>query len=102
MKLIWTDEAEETFNNILLYLASEFSERIADKFYNECYKILDQIKREPFLFRKTEIEAVRKAVIHKFSTLYYRVDPKKPSLFYFSFLTQDKIQTDYLSIPNFA
>ncbi|MDP2686063.1 MAG: type II toxin-antitoxin system RelE/ParE family toxin [Aequorivita sp.] len=77
MKLIWTDEAEETFSNILLYLASEFSERVADKFYNECYKILGQIKKEPFLYRKTEIESVHKVVIHKFTTLYYRLDLEK-------------------------
>lgn len=77
MRLIWTDEAEETFNDILLYLTSEFSERIANKFYDECYNTLDQIKREPFLFRKTELEPVRKAVVHKFTTLYYRADLEK-------------------------
>lgn len=73
MKLIWTEEAEETFRNILIYLSSEFSERDAEKFYDESYKILDQIKIEPFLFKRTEIKLVHKALIHKFTTLYYRV-----------------------------
>ncbi len=80
MKIIWTVGAEESFRNILLYLSSEFSEREAEKFYDDCYKVLDQIKNEPYLFIKTELEFVHKAVIHKFTTLFYSVAIKDDAI----------------------
>ncbi len=80
MTIIWTDEAETSFTNILLYLTSEFSNRITQKFYNDSYKVLNQITIDPFLFRKAEIQNVHRAVIHKFTSLYYKVDLEKNSI----------------------
>ncbi len=80
MNVIWTEGAEADFRNILLYLSSEFSEREAEKFYDDSFKVLDQIIIDPFLFGKTEIQSVRKAVIHKFTTLFYTVDAEKEAI----------------------
>src|SRR5690606_6301268 len=80
MNVIWTAEAEETFRVILFYLSSEFSERRAEKFYDECYDVLKQIKIDPFLFKETEIKLTHKAVIHKFTTLFYKVNLEENSI----------------------
>ncbi|MEM0518189.1 MULTISPECIES: type II toxin-antitoxin system RelE/ParE family toxin [Aequorivita] len=85
MNLIWTENAEETFYEILLYISTEFSERNAQKFYDESHKMLERIALEPYLFSVSEKKSIRKAVIHKYTTLFYFVDTETDTIYLFSF-----------------
>jgi len=73
-KIFWTDHAlmelRETFN----YLEKNWSETEIKKLSRKIDKTLELISSNPELFSKTEIkENVRRVVITKHNSLYYRI-----------------------------
>ena len=72
-KIIWSPSSEEDFANILVYLASEWDEKVAIKFVDLVDAILMQISNNPRQFPIINKNYnVRKCVITKYNTLYYR------------------------------
>jgi len=72
-KIIWSPQSEEDFENILNYLASEWDADVAIKFIDLVDALLKQIasnpRQFPLIHKKYNI---RKCVITKHNTFYYR------------------------------
>lgn len=85
MKVIWTSEAEGTFDEIMDYLEKEFSQKQMDTFYFECHDVVDLIKSNPYLYKSADKINVHKAVIHKYTTLYFEVNTNIDSIILLSF-----------------
>jgi plasmid stabilization system protein ParE len=76
MRISITDEAKEQVANIADYLASEWSPRIRDNFLHKIDKAVFTISQMPFAFPEAEnLPDIRRCVIHKYTSIYYRVKP---------------------------
>ena len=72
-KIIWSPNSEEDFENILDYLASEWDAKVAIKFIDLVDALLLQIANNPRQFPLIHKKYnVRKCVLTKHNTLYYR------------------------------
>jgi plasmid stabilization system protein ParE len=71
----WTDHALDELNSIYEYLIVNFTERELRNLAVEIEHLTYLISINPYLFQESEIKkGVRKAVILKFNTLYYRIE----------------------------
>lgn len=72
-KIIWSPKSEKDLEIILEYLSTEWDESVAQKFIDIVDVLLDQIlinpKQFPLIHKKLTI---RKCVITKHNTLFYR------------------------------
>ena len=72
-KIIWSPLSEEDFDNILNYLAAEWDADVATKFIDLVDALLVQIANNPRQFPLIHKKYnIRKCVITKHNTLYYR------------------------------
>ncbi|WP_299058648.1 type II toxin-antitoxin system RelE/ParE family toxin [uncultured Polaribacter sp.] len=71
-KILWTDHALKELADTYEYLKIHFSERELKRLSTELHNTLNLISRNPFLFPLSENKKVRKVVIRKFNTMYYR------------------------------
>lgn len=85
MKIIWTLEAERSFDDIMDYLEKEFSQKQMDTFYFDCQNVVELIKSNPYLYMSAEKTDIHKAVIHKYTTLYFEIDEHSDSIILLSF-----------------
>ncbi|WP_341903775.1 type II toxin-antitoxin system RelE/ParE family toxin [Fluviicola taffensis] len=79
MQIVWTDKADETFDQINAYILKKFTQKEVDDFVLKTYEVLKVIKSHPKLYPLSKIKkykSTRKAVIHPHSTLYYRISNK--------------------------
>ena len=71
--IVWSPSAESDFANILGYLQENWEERVTNQFIDLTEDILTQIsinpKQFPLIHKK---EKIRKCVITKHNTLFYR------------------------------
>lgn len=72
-KIIWSPEAEKTFEEIINYLEINWSEKEIRKFVSETEKIIFLLQQNPFLFRGSEKENVYEALIGKQNLLLYQI-----------------------------
>jgi plasmid stabilization system protein ParE len=72
-EIIWSPLAEKDFEDILDYLVKEWNAEIAFKFIDITDHLLNQIAKQPnqftLIYKKLK---VRKCVISKHNSLYYR------------------------------
>ncbi|MCF8226738.1 MAG: type II toxin-antitoxin system RelE/ParE family toxin [Bacteroidales bacterium] len=81
MKISWTPTARKTYFKVLDHLAEEWTKREVENFINEVESLLDQIKSNPEMFQASRKKKnVRKGLITKHNTLYYRIKPRKKEL----------------------
>lgn len=76
MNIVWTSEAESSFEKIITYIRTWFTEKEVDRFILDTYEIIKIIQTHPKLFPISKIRkfrSTRKAVIHPHSTLFYRI-----------------------------
>ena len=73
-KILWTDHALNELAETYEYLETHFTEREMKTLATEIDKMLKLISRNPNLFPKSGPYKIRKAVIRKFNTLYYRAN----------------------------
>ena len=71
--VIWSPAAEEDFRSILEYLQNKWSQRVINKFINKIDDNIGLILEDPKIFPiiNQELE-IRKSVVTKQNTLYYR------------------------------
>src|SRR5690606_17425491 len=73
-KVIWSDEAENSFLKVVDDLLFRWTEREANIFINRTEKLIKQISLHPYLFRAYYKDAsIRQAILHKNVTMSYRV-----------------------------
>ncbi len=66
---------------MLNFLEETWSIRDVEKFINEVDNILELISKKPYLFEASrKSKNIRKGLITKHNTLYYRVKPKKQEI----------------------
>jgi plasmid stabilization system protein ParE len=81
MKISWTPTAKKTYFKVLEYLAENWTKREVKKFINEVDSLLTQITENPEVFQASgKKKNIRKALINKNNTLYYRIKPKEKEL----------------------
>ncbi|TVR73088.1 MAG: type II toxin-antitoxin system RelE/ParE family toxin [Marinilabiliales bacterium] len=81
MKISWTPTAKRTYFKVLDYLAENWTKREVTNFMNEVESLLTQITDNPEMFQASRKKKnVRKALITKHNTLYYRIKPKNKEL----------------------
>ncbi len=74
MKIVWTKTSELTLDEIIEYIKNEFGNLVAEKYYFDVIKTVDDIEINPELFPIYQHKAeVRKAVINKKTILYYQI-----------------------------
>ena len=69
----WTKRAVESFENIVEYIEENWSEASAKKFVQKTNKLLEQIAENPEICQQVEGVNVKRCVITKQTSLYYRV-----------------------------
>lgn len=74
-KILWTDHALEELKWTIEYLEINFTKKELSKLSKEIENVIYLISKNPKLFQESTIKkGVRKAVILKFNTMYYRVN----------------------------
>jgi plasmid stabilization system protein ParE len=72
-EIIWSELADNDFEDILEYLAKNWNQKVASKFMTITFHFIDQIavhpKQFPMIYKK---EKIRKCVITKQNTLFYK------------------------------
>ena len=74
LKIEWSDEAENTYLDILSYLENNWSRKEVLKFIKRTETLLETILIQPYLFKASQNQLIRKAVIGKQNSLFYRID----------------------------
>ena len=74
MEIIWSEEAAEDYHQNIEYLLEHWSEKSATNFINEVGSVLEIIKERPEVYPLSGYRSVRKAVIRKQITLFYKVE----------------------------
>lgn len=84
MKIVWTKTSELTLDEIIEYIKNKFGNLVAEKYYFDVLKTVEDIGMEPELFPIYQDKAeVRKAVINKKTILYYQIKEEKINLLAF-------------------
>jgi len=71
-KIEWTDNALSELKTIFEYLEKNWTEKELKKLSNEIERTINLISSNPKLFPISEEKNVRRAVVKKLNTLYYR------------------------------
>lgn len=83
-QVIWTLEAEMTFEQIIQYLEKESSEKEIRKFVRIANKTLKRIAAFPYLFEASASNpSVRKGFVTKQCSLFYQIEEESIMLLYF-------------------
>ena len=72
-QVIWTPEAESTFEKVLAYLFQNWSEKEAQNFIKSTFRVIAYISDHPLMFRKTNKRNVREALVTPHNLLVYKV-----------------------------
>jgi len=74
-KIIWTNHALSELKEIIEYLESNWTHKEISRLFRKIEKSIGQIERNPLMYPKTEKrESVRRAVLTRQLTLYYKTD----------------------------
>ncbi len=74
-KIFWADHALSELKQTIEYLENNWTERELRIFSAKLDHTIELISRSPEIFPSLlEIKGVRKAVIEKYNTLYYRIN----------------------------
>jgi plasmid stabilization system protein ParE len=71
----WTSEAETTFEGVIEYLESKWTDREIEKFVSATNRVVDYISEQPKMFRKTNKRNVHEALLTTHNLLIYKVYP---------------------------
>jgi plasmid stabilization system protein ParE len=74
LKLSWTPGAITSLEEIFNYIEQDFGHVAAEKFATLVSRILDQLVRYPNMYPGTSSQNVRRGVIGKHTTIYYRIE----------------------------
>ena len=70
----WSKEAEDTFDGIIDYLEDNWTEKEVKDFVRKSHKVIGQIENNPYQFKASRFQEIRKAVITKHNSLFYFVN----------------------------
>jgi len=70
----WSKEAEDTFDEIIKYLEDNWTEKEIRNFVGSANKVIEQIEKNPYQFKASRFQEIRKALITKHISLFYFVN----------------------------
>ncbi len=83
-EIVFSKRANETFDLIQLQLLERWGTASVIKFEQRTMLVLEAISNSPFMYQSIEIDSeVRKAIIHKNCSLFYRINGQKIVLLFF-------------------
>jgi plasmid stabilization system protein ParE len=74
VEIRFSPEAKDTFLGIILFIETNWNEKVADEFINKAYKVITSISNNPYLYPKTNVPFVRKAFVTKQTSILYQVN----------------------------
>jgi plasmid stabilization system protein ParE len=77
MQTVWSDDALIDYNQNIDYLLKEWSEKVALEFVEDVEATIELINDFPELYPLTEYLGVRKALVRKQITLFFRIKDEK-------------------------
>lgn len=80
MKIIWTNTAENSLDDIINDIIKKFSINEASTFHSKVFEIIDNLKIYPEM-GKVYNSSYRKFVITKQTSLFYRVDYNSQTIY---------------------
>ncbi len=85
LKIIWSLEAEETFESVIGYLEEHWSEKEVRNFVRTTNTLVGQIEKFPYQYKSSSFHEMRKAVITKHNSLIYHVNEKAGQIELYTF-----------------
>ena len=88
METIWSDEAKETFANVIDDIEKNFTEKESTAFVEETFSVIAVIEKFPKLYKKSNLKGmknVHQALIHPHTTLFYEISKQRIELLFFWF-----------------
>lgn len=73
-EIVWSEHALEELKQTIEYLENNFSERELKKLSKEIERSIGLVSINPFAFPQTENLNVRKLVVAKYNSLYYKIE----------------------------
>lgn len=73
LEIRWTKRAEKSFDKIVRNIEENWSERSAKKFVRKTDKVLRLMSENPNLFPESQKKGIRKGLITKQTSVYYKV-----------------------------
>ncbi len=84
MKVIWSKNAEITFEAIVDHVENDFGKIVAKESVAKTNKIILTLAVFPFAFEKSTFkENIRKAIVNKQCSFYYEINKTEIQLLYF-------------------
>lgn len=84
MQIIWSKNAQITFDAIVVYLENNFGTTVAKKFIAKANSTIQVIAKFPNLYKAISLKQnVRKATISKVCSFYYEVNDVTIVVLYF-------------------
>lgn len=77
-RVVFSKNASEKLENLLVYLESRFSEITKNKFISKLDSVIYLIQKDPEIFLKSESNKnYRKCIVSKQTTIFYRFNTKE-------------------------
>jgi len=73
VQVIWTEKAQNDYFQNIEYVLTKWTESVALNFINEVDSIIELIKTKPEAFPDSGYDQIRRAVIRKQISLFYKV-----------------------------
>jgi plasmid stabilization system protein ParE len=77
-EIAWTERAIKGFDEVVLYLTTNWTEREVTNFISETKEFLDLLSTYPYLLQRTsKHKNVHRGPLNKLTMITYRVKPRK-------------------------
>ena len=83
LAIFWTDDAEVTFDSIVLFIEANWSRKDAETFVKHTQKVIMLIADQPYMYKASINNDVRQAVITKQTSMFYEVHRDFITVLYF-------------------
>ncbi|HWZ34958.1 MAG TPA: type II toxin-antitoxin system RelE/ParE family toxin [Mucilaginibacter sp.] len=83
-EIIFSEKARDTFQSIQSQLFERWGVDIVIQFEKRTWDVIETLSESPFIFQSSEIDSsIRKVVVHKNCSLFYKVNGGKVELLFF-------------------
>ncbi len=84
MQVIWSKNAEITFDVMTEYIQSKFGKKSVLKFISKVNSVILTIQYQPYIYKfYSDFNSIRKATIAKQSSMFYEIVNDKITILYF-------------------
>ena len=83
MKIIWTEKALTSFEEIIDYLINKFGSNVAQNFYEETISIIESIDKNNDIGKRIKNSVYRQFIIAKRTSMIYSIRGEEVYLHYF-------------------